>query len=920
MASEEQMDVDFGCPDPPIPTSNLLSDLIPLIYRLRALGGENGNSAGHEAEEEVEEEEAIMALLTNLPSAYSRADSLTLLTRVRELLPAKSAASRALLEAELTNAFHELQDHQLSVITMPKPPAKKSQYVSLFESFNFDSLPPYQSVEDLIAPLKQDISDLRGWQTLLAADLMELYEHPQWPEVVELIEKGLASSLSQEAALTLHALVNQLLLAFPMHFQGLDVLKAWLAYLSIQWNIVNVPSSSSSQSSSSGCVMAASIERLNTLEQSQIFVFRTALCFLADYLSCHTSQECDEQCFKVFALLTNGQFKKESSMMPCFSVLSLVLRGEDTLSDAVVIFLQSLVPLELYVGSIQSGFICSILRQLDIFMDYHTAGYADQSIAAFVLQLFRLLLVCLQPVLARPQITIEVLKQQSQGEEGVVSAVTGSNRRHHSLFPADSLVAALLSNEVCSDPAITISHLLGKYTVYLYSMLDGYIQQYVDIVSIDSDPAVAVLIKVLDLMFLMINSHELKLFIVQIIKLLLINNHAESDVGRRSIHLYADCLLKQHNSSQWAAEKRPTAIINAMVDILRICRGYLDYSSLSSDNILHIITVCCSSLQHVSSSSQQSQQQITTQQPSAPSRSSVDATSMMAFFAKQFLVILNTDKSESLHNAYVYDLLDEFSLMFSSQRERDSQLLADLFPYIISYLDWELFESPSSDTNALDKLLRSFVRVYLASLSFSQLSPAVLESANCFLLKLATFLCNHEYAAENATVLQSSSSSFTVASKSEPTRFERNPNAQGWIGDHRYIFATSCRLFASLAYLGLPTPILTLQGAMVRGAENACQRPLSEQFLLLKEFASDKEDSWSALSCFPLFPFILTLLDLMNNKDSSDLVKDLQKLLGKTNLWAAESQSLLDQQQQQVAADLKEVLSARLSEALLNIE
>ena len=76
---------------------------------------------------------------------------------------------------------------------------KKKRGVNYFSSFNFDDLPAFEPLETTLQLLRADASSTTALQKLMALEVGELIEHPQWFELLSLLGAALESAPTSEA-------------------------------------------------------------------------------------------------------------------------------------------------------------------------------------------------------------------------------------------------------------------------------------------------------------------------------------------------------------------------------------------------------------------------------------------------------------------------------------------------------------------------------------------------------------------------------------------------------------------------------------------------------------------------------------------------------------------------------------------------
>lgn len=628
------------------PSTNLVADLVPLLHHLCALAGEEGLEG---------QEERVAVLLLDLQAVYpGKADSLNIMKHLREQMPS-DASVIAGLHRQLAKGIHQLDDQQLSSLVMPTGTGtggqQKAANVSIFDSFNFDDLPAYESVGELIQPLSADIADPAGWLKLLGADPMELLEHPQWADVLDILQLGLRSGLSVDSALVVHALLGRYLTAFAAHYQGMDVLKMYFAHLIHVWQ-----------------AHAQHVQPIVTaLQRSELHVLLRGLRFLCSYAPSTFTKAVDEQCMTALCLL--------------LPVLPVILQADEMVS-VLLDFLVALPALQVIVLSRQSGFLSAVLNQLDA--SHRRDGLMHR------IQLLRILLTCLQPMgqhavplsaaaLPSPKIT-------------ATCPLPHTNKRHHSMSPADDLIDALLH----PADALPSSDLLDKHVASLLPLVAHHLLQ-VDARDMDSDPTTAALSKLLD-MTMRIQCPALIALAVRVFQLPLVRNCAESNIARKLVALFADhCII--------------CSIPSLLLTVLPICLELENYASMKTETAVDVLALAAV----------------------------LSTPSQISAIASKFFVLLSNDDALTVRGARLLYLLDKLTIHCC---EANCAVPGSLMLLVIALLQDEL----ASNNAILPVLQRIFLRLY------SMLRCNDITAANVFLSRLATWICSHPHAAENVLV------------------------------------------------------------------------------------------------------------------------------------------------------------------------
>ncbi|RYG94357.1 hypothetical protein EON65_57620, partial [archaeon] len=216
---------------------DLLSDLVPVIYRLRALHREQDGEKGSELE-------GIMMMLMNLDQHYSRAHILSLMKHIDEIITDKvnsdisnmhntidAQAISLHIIAEVENQMRDVDPDIFTITNLPSV-QPTSKYVSLFDMYNFDDYEGYEGLDRTLEQLKSNPNDLSAWDKMLTNDPMDILEHPSFHDVQALLSTNLAKPRPNLDVLTrIYALVAKYVVAYPNHFQGAQICKLFLTHL-----------------------------------------------------------------------------------------------------------------------------------------------------------------------------------------------------------------------------------------------------------------------------------------------------------------------------------------------------------------------------------------------------------------------------------------------------------------------------------------------------------------------------------------------------------------------------------------------------------------------------------------------------------------------------------------------------------------
>ncbi len=138
--------------------------------------------------------------------------------------------------AELTETITAVTQDAIVTNTTLEPISSKKHKSggSLFSSFNFDDLKDFEPLEVVLRKLRDDPNSNEGLGKLMSIEAVELIEHSQWPEVVELLCRAITCATNDADKLNILALHVRLMHSLPEQ-QSIDLSTNLLKYFWKRW-------------------------------------------------------------------------------------------------------------------------------------------------------------------------------------------------------------------------------------------------------------------------------------------------------------------------------------------------------------------------------------------------------------------------------------------------------------------------------------------------------------------------------------------------------------------------------------------------------------------------------------------------------------------------------------------------------------
>mmetsp|Transcript_4028 Transcript_4028/g.6240 ORF Transcript_4028/g.6240 Transcript_4028/m.6240 type:complete len:1201 (+) Transcript_4028:63-3665(+) len=368
--------------------SDLVKDIIPAIHFLRTL-----------CEPGMTEEEEVKAIMSNLPhieSLYEGFDDMKVVKVIRQTLedyvsagasqpPALNvrpdegiAVSSEVYRKGMEPIRRKLQEDvgtNVQAVTEDDllrnrlEVSRKKSRGGGFSIFNFDDLPDFEPLEVVLQLLRDKDTVVHGLNKLLVVGMDELFEHPQWPDLLSLLTGLLTESLSEECTIkTLQIMCRLFILLPPGSAQCLDALLTTLQHL---W---------SSMSGALGVARGysypdrAAMARIlsHRLHRTQLAVFVRAMRRIAQVsLELGTDRCAGKMIALSFLIIAHGCFPDEGnqnvpvsvlSLLPCTDILPLY---DDTNELFVVDALMlHCAPVSVLCYAIHTGLVGVLTQQL----------------------------------------------------------------------------------------------------------------------------------------------------------------------------------------------------------------------------------------------------------------------------------------------------------------------------------------------------------------------------------------------------------------------------------------------------------------------------------------------------------------------------------------------------------------------------
>ncbi len=332
------------------------ADIIPIIYSLRSK-----LNAGCPHTEQVD---AIADAMQKLERIYADYDNLEIVKTMKQML-----ADQLLHDSIDVNIKNHLQMRgfepiRRAVISTQIPAStgdvdllqyqyaptsnKKQKSGGYSMSFNFDDFPMFETVDSMLAGLRSDRTDRDSLNKILALDLSELVDHPQWEELLQTLSQSV--SISGEHTTIVMAIYHRFVTGFKGSSQGLDALNASLMYLSTEW----IPASTVPPTES----------RNATTTRQQVALFFTVLQASATSVQVPFQKEVDRAVLLVFLILSQGMVPTIASGTDVLELVTTIeaLAGTKEQGASISALLRAIHPFTAFSYAVQTGLLRTLLN------------------------------------------------------------------------------------------------------------------------------------------------------------------------------------------------------------------------------------------------------------------------------------------------------------------------------------------------------------------------------------------------------------------------------------------------------------------------------------------------------------------------------------------------------------------------------
>ncbi len=324
---------------------------------------------------------------------------------------------------------------------------KKQKFTNYFQSisFDFDSIPPFEALEDYLSILSQhnDNNESR-WNGLLKMELGDLKDHPQWSHLLVLLDQSSRVDFSEEFVC---AIYYRFLVGFRDEKQGLDIALATMNHLCDQWNNNN------------------SLTGQCTNSKMHIALFKLVLKLSASALNNAQADQASCLLISVFKWLSIGLMEGGGALRVLQSALlvgSCWLRTASGLSKLLCGFFGQFHPVVLHCTA-----SCGFLGCLDSFLSNNSPSSPRSPSVYFIVALMRAMLAHRDGGQSKHQSPV------------ICRALQGSNGRFWThTFASDepkyrrATSTAILA--MCTSVTIAQSGLLACKSSWLYSDLSNF--------------------------------------------------------------------------------------------------------------------------------------------------------------------------------------------------------------------------------------------------------------------------------------------------------------------------------------------------------------------------------------------------------------------------------------------------------------
>lgn len=380
-----------------------MDDLVGCLHVQRACVLNKGGGQGTEEDELAAMKERMMLL----ESHYDDFHKLSVVQELRSFLARKifdsektkkaaaaSLASTQVLEAARREVIHDLRMkcslvrddmllHHEFRASSSSSSKKQKKSNGQFELFDFDDLPPYEPLENVLRELRIDCLHNGAIAKLLEMDALELVEHPQWEELVKHLDKGFAATNSSHcgcstssnaynsSSFTIAPLctsevcsVNAAVKMIQIHIkffsafsgqQSMDIASNVIKYLWNEWNLNLANSSPPARPS----------VHLTPLQRSQLAAFTLIASSIPNHFILCSDKVVEKTICTLFFLLSKGYMTNVVEGNKIFtSVLDCIVNTTDS-GKFISRFATAFSSLQVTALALQTGLIDELGRRLE---------------------------------------------------------------------------------------------------------------------------------------------------------------------------------------------------------------------------------------------------------------------------------------------------------------------------------------------------------------------------------------------------------------------------------------------------------------------------------------------------------------------------------------------------------------------------
>lgn len=336
------------------------ADIVPIIYSLRSRL--NGNCS------HGEQVDAIADAMLKLERIYSDFDSLEIVKKLKEML-----ADQLLHDSLDVNIRNHLQMRgfepirraiistqipasscDLNLLAFQYAPTsnKKQKSGGYSMSFNFDDFPMFETVDSMLAGLRNDLTDRESLNKILALDLNELLDHPQWEELLQTLHKSV-SVLGDHTTIVM-AIFHRFVNGFKGSSQGLDAMNTVLVYLAEAW----ISTSTTHAIGSTNAVTS----------KNRLALFCTVLQTSAMAVQVPYQKEADRAVALLFLLLSKGTvpiFNNDTTGQGIATIMDALAETKEQ-GASILALLRAIHPFTAFSYAVQTGLLSTLFKAVPI--------------------------------------------------------------------------------------------------------------------------------------------------------------------------------------------------------------------------------------------------------------------------------------------------------------------------------------------------------------------------------------------------------------------------------------------------------------------------------------------------------------------------------------------------------------------------